>query len=70
MEASELEVLKKLVTRWRAKAAGHYCQTYNRGMAEGLESAANELEQTFPLEEESPDPENKDQLSLFEDPNA
>lgn len=37
-------VLKKLAQDWREIATGHYCQTYNKGMAEGLIKAAGELE--------------------------
>lgn len=36
--------LKKLAASWREIATGHYCQTYNKGMAEGLIKAAGELE--------------------------
>lgn len=36
--------LKKLAQSWREYAEGHYCQTYNKGMADGLIKAANELE--------------------------
>lgn len=36
--------LRDLLGEWRAEAAGHYCQTYNIGKAEGLREAARELE--------------------------
>lgn len=36
--------LKKLAQAWREIATGHYCQTYNKGLAEGLIKAAGELE--------------------------
>ncbi len=39
-----LDGVKRMIDTWRDKAGGHYCQTYNRGMAEGLYEAANELE--------------------------
>jgi hypothetical protein len=39
-----LDELTALVEEWRTEAGGHYCRTYNRGKAEGLEEAANELE--------------------------
>ena len=37
--------LKNLLGKWREYADGHYCQTYNRGMADGLNRAACELEE-------------------------
>jgi hypothetical protein len=36
--------LRKLAQSWREYADGHYCQTYNKGMGDGLRKAANELE--------------------------
>jgi hypothetical protein len=36
--------LESMLSRWREEASGHYCQTYNQGMAEGLRKAARELE--------------------------
>ena len=36
--------LQRLAQSWRVYAAGHYCQTYNTGMAMGLEKAATELQ--------------------------
>lgn len=36
--------LRKLAQSWREYADGHYCQTYNKGMADGLRKAADELE--------------------------
>lgn len=36
--------LQRLAQSWRVYAAGHYCQTYNQGMAMGLEKAATELQ--------------------------
>lgn len=37
--------LRKLIQSWREYADGHYCQTYNKGMADGLRKAAKELEE-------------------------
>jgi len=42
--------LRKLIKSWRDYANGHYCQTYNKGMADGLFCAANELESLLVLE--------------------
>lgn len=36
--------LKRMAKAWREYAAGHYCSTYNREMAHGLNNAANDLE--------------------------
>lgn len=36
--------LEKLARSWREYAESHYCQNYNKGMADGLIKAANELE--------------------------
>jgi hypothetical protein len=36
--------LKGLITAWRNNANGHYCQTYNKGMADGLLGAADDLQ--------------------------
>lgn len=36
--------LKQLIEDWRNRANGHYCETYNPGMAQGLNIAANSLE--------------------------
>lgn len=36
--------LRKLIESWREYADDHYCQTYNKGMAQGLNKAADELE--------------------------
>lgn len=36
--------LKRMARDWREVAAGDYCQTYNRGMGQGLEGAADGLE--------------------------
>jgi hypothetical protein len=40
----DVKHLKKMVKSWRDYAAGHYCSTYNREMAHGLNNAANDLE--------------------------
>lgn len=37
--------LTRMVKFWRDYASGHYCQTYNTGMAQGLNSAADSLEE-------------------------
>lgn len=36
--------VEELIKSWRDYANDHYCQTYNKGMAQGLEKAADELE--------------------------
>lgn len=33
----------RLIKSWRKEASGHYCQTYNTGLGQGLNSAADEL---------------------------
>lgn len=45
------DVLENLVRNWRAYARDHYCQTYNKGMAQGLEKAAEELEAILELDD-------------------
>lgn len=39
------KALKRMVKTWRSRASGHYCQTYNPGMAQGLNGAAGMLEE-------------------------
>jgi hypothetical protein len=41
---NQLNQIKDLIAEWRNDANGHYCQTYNRGMADGLLRAADELQ--------------------------
>lgn len=36
--------LRKLINGWRQESAGHYCRTYNTGMGDGLNKAADQLE--------------------------
>ncbi len=40
-----------LIEAWRNYANDHYCETYNRGMAQGLKKAANDLEELLKKDE-------------------
>lgn len=54
MEQAELQ---ELIEAWREEARGAWCQKYNKGMAAGLERAANDLETVLQARKQSVRPD-------------